>query len=146
MAFIDWKSDFSVGHADLDHDHLRLSQIINRLYDAVEFDQGNAVVGATLSSLRRYVETHFAREERLLTLCGVPDAVEHVRSHRRIEATLEDFENLHSHSPAELDGVALLEFLRKWLINHVLRDDMQYRGYFEVLKKQSRVGESILYK
>jgi hemerythrin-like metal-binding protein len=139
MAFIEWKSEFSVGHLDLDHDHRRLSEIINRLYDAVELEQGNTVIGAILSSLRRYVETHFAREERLLTLCGVSDAVAHVQSHRRIEATLEDFENLHRCSPLELDSRALLAFLRKWLIGHVLKDDMRYRCFFQQL---SQAGES----
>lgn len=130
MAFIDWKAEYSIGQADLDHDHWRLSEIINKLHDAVEQERGDRVVGATLRSLRRYVEVHFAREERLLERCGVTDAKDHILSHRRIEDTLADFENLHSSSPDQLDSQSLLAFLRRWLINHVLKDDMQYREIF----------------
>jgi hemerythrin-like metal-binding protein len=131
MAFIDWKAEYSIGQIDLDHDHRRLSDIINKLHDAVEHQRGDEVVGATLRSLRRYVEVHFAREERLLAQYGVNDAEDHIRSHRRIEDTLADFENLHASSPDQLDSQSLLGFLRRWLLNHVLKDDMQYRVVFE---------------
>ncbi|GAB3437518.1 bacteriohemerythrin [Insolitispirillum peregrinum] len=131
MPYFVWQDSYTVGHPTLDYDHQRLGQIINRLDDAVHFQHGDTEISAILSALRHYVESHFAREERLLEAAGYHHCTTHSVSHRRIEQTLEDFENLHRSSPDNLDAKALLAFLQRWLINHILKDDMDYRPMME---------------
>jgi hemerythrin len=36
MAFIDWKPEYSVGHAEIDQQHRKLVEIINSLYEAMK--------------------------------------------------------------------------------------------------------------
>lgn len=127
MGYFTWKDSYSVGHPSLDHDHQRLGQIINALYDAVHQNSAPQGISQILTALRRYVENHFAREERLLQAINYPDYEHHIVSHRRIEQTLADFENLYATSPEGVDAVALLDFLKRWLLTHILKDDMHYR-------------------
>lgn len=126
MPFIEWKPEYSVCHPALDHDHRILVSLINQLHEAIEEGQPARAVGRTLTSLRRYVETHFAREESILAACGYPDLEAHAEGHRALEATVEDIEALHARAPEEVDAAEVLEFLRRWLVDHILRADMRY--------------------
>lgn len=126
MPFIEWKPEYSVHHPALDHDHRILVSMINQLHQAIEEGQSARAVGRTLTSLRRYVETHFAREESILEACGYPELAAHAEGHRALEATVEDIEALHARAPEEVDAADVLEFLRTWLVDHILRADMRY--------------------
>lgn len=131
MPFIEWDACYSVHHAALDHDHQRLVEIINRLYDASGTAAQPAAIGQTLTALRRYVRTHFAREERIMAEAGYPDLEAHVQGHRRIEASLADIESLYACSPEELDVERVLDFLKDWLLNHILKADAAYTPFLD---------------
>lgn len=129
MPFIEWDARYSVRHPALDHDHQRLVAIINRLHDACETGTQPGIIGETITALRRYVRSHFAREERVMADAGYPDLAAHAQGHRRIEATLADIESLYACSPEALDAERVLDFLKDWLLNHILKADMAYTPY-----------------
>lgn len=131
MPFIEWTSDYSVHHSALDHDHQTLVRMINALHEASGTDTQTDVIRDTISALRRYVQSHFAREERIMIEAGYPDAEAHAQGHRRIEATVADIESLYACSPEEVDAARVLDFLKNWLLDHILKSDMAYTPYLK---------------
>jgi len=126
---IEWSAVMSVHNDDLDLDHQRLIEIINRLW--VADSTGNRqVIEFVLDDLVNYTEFHFAREERLMEQAGFPERARHGEIHRGIRRRLEEirweyFQGIRD----ELRG-ELLEFVTVWLNKHILEEDMQYSGYF----------------
>jgi hemerythrin-like metal-binding protein len=133
MPLIDWSDRYSVGHPAMDHDHRMLVRIVNRLHQARLAEEDPAVVAETISALRRYVEDHFAREERLMAEVAYPGLDEHGQAHRRIEDTVRDYEVLAAAAPDGLDTGRLLDFLKDWLLNHILKTDRAYSAYLDKL-------------
>ncbi len=65
MVFFQWSERMSVGVAELDADHQTLFRLIDRLHDAVEFNEGRSALDQIFESPSSYIETHFAHEERV---------------------------------------------------------------------------------
>lgn len=129
MPFMQWRDEYSVHHATLDFDHQMLINIINQLFDAIATKQDKQVIGQVIHSLARYVETHFAREERVMKECRYPDLAPHAAKHREIEQTVWDIVHLWERDPSEVNSAEVLRFLKTWLVNHILKSDMKYAPY-----------------
>lgn len=132
--YMEWKDEYSVSHSTLDFDHQMLINIINQLAFAVQNKQGKRVIGQTIESLVKYVETHFAREEDVMRAAKFPDLVSHQAKHREIEETVRDIFDLFKRSPKDLEAEKVLIFLKTWLIQHILRSDMKYAPYVAQMK------------
>lgn len=128
--FFVWNEAMSVGRPELDSDHQRLIGIINRLW--VAEDNGNRqVIEFVLDDLVQYTESHFKREEHMMDDVDYPDFERHRRIHQAICRRLEEirweyFQGLRE----ELRG-EILEFLKDWLNEHILGEDMRYRPYLQ---------------
>lgn len=129
MPFMEWRDEYSVHHATLDFDHQMLINIINQLFDAMASKQDHAVIGQVIGSLVRYVEIHFAREERVMKECRYPDLKPHAAKHREIEETVRDIHTLWLKAPQEVNSAEVMRFLRTWLVNHILKSDMKYAPF-----------------
>ena len=96
-------------------------------------------VDLALAELRRYAEYHFEREERIQIAYGYLHLDQHKREHRallaeidvlaqRIHATLEDPDGGVEGVKAQSGEITA--FLRKWLVDHVMKADMQLAPLF----------------
>lgn len=127
-GFFVWTEAMSVGDALLDLDHKRLIGIINRLWVA-ESGGNRQVIEFILDDLVHYTESHFRREEEMIRRCGDPGLERHREIHQGICRRLEEirweyFQGIRD----ELRG-EILDFLRDWLNQHILVEDMNYRPY-----------------
>lgn len=123
--FIEWKSDMSVGHPELDRDHQRLIGILNNL--GVNMELGNRnIVEFILDDLTHYVQEHFRREERHLESIGFPELVRHRAIHEGISGRIEDAKWQYFQGFSATLQHQLLAFLTTWLNNHILVEDMRY--------------------
>ena len=126
---IEWSDAMSVGSDELDHDHQRLIEIINRLWMADSM--GNRqIIEFVLDDLVNYTEFHFAHEEGLLAKVGFPDMDRHIKIHRSICCRLEEFRWEYFQGMRDELRRVLLEFVTAWLNKHILEEDMQYSSYF----------------
>lgn len=133
-CLIKWNDSMSVGNADLDLDHQRLIEIINRLW--VADSMGNRqIIEFVLDDLVNYTEYHFAREEQLIEKAGFPDSERHSISHRGICRRLEEIRWEYFEGVRHELGSGLLEFLMAWLNKHILEEDMQYSSHFAVSQR-----------
>ena len=122
-----WNDSFSVGVSELDEHHRRLAELINKLADEVDATPESEAVVDILSALSDYANYHFAREEKLLEQHQYPALGEQIDEHSHFceivadacyDATCGDL-NLHS----------LLDYLRHWWVDHILRNDFRYKSF-----------------
>ena len=131
MAFIQWDDSFSVGDGVLDRDHRKLIKMVNAIHDARKDGKDAQALGRLLDELIGYTETHFTREENLLDALGYGGLKEQKAEHKRLRDTVFDYRSRYfsGAETAEL-AVELEGFLKVWLINHILEEDMKYKPLF----------------
>jgi hemerythrin len=128
MALIEWMDIFSVGNTAMDGDHQKLLDILNRLYESWASGQGAQEVTAVFDELTAYTQTHFAREEALLEVAHYERLSVQKAEHAHLLEQLETFRRRHlAHEDLALLSDEIVEFLRSWMINHILDEDMRYR-------------------
>jgi len=135
MAFMPWSDDYLVGIAAIDQDHKTLFLLVNRLHQRIEKGEDEYAIAEALAGLVDYIDTHFAREERYMEECGYPDLVRHARKHRDLARTVHSLKTMFDDDPPALASDEILEFLRDWLTNHILKSDMDYVPYVTGRKK-----------
>jgi hemerythrin len=129
MPLITWTSAFSVGVAHIDEQHQKLVKLINDLHDAMRSGNGSGVVGPVLSSLIDYTVYHFSTEEQLFLKTRYPGAKEHVIEHK---ALTQEVLNIKAKFDAgePVITIDLMDFLRRWLSDHIKGMDKRYTAYF----------------
>ena len=73
MSIFHWKEEYSVGHPEIDAQHLRLFQLADELHSAMTTGKGNAALNQTLASMIDYTKHHFSCEEQLMKKHFYPD-------------------------------------------------------------------------
>jgi hemerythrin len=131
MASIAWSEAFSVGNPLLDSDHRILIDLTQQLFDATDTGQSRDVVRSVLSALSEYAEHHFHREEAMMAACGYPDIAVHKAEHRRLEGQVRDIRDRHLAGERGALDEQVLEFLKKWLTEHIQVTDNSYRPWIE---------------
>jgi hemerythrin len=132
MPFIQWNSDFSVGAAVLDNDHKKLIDILNGIYDAWQSENPSAVeLGRLFDELVDYTDGHFSREEGKLAARDYPDLAAHHAEHERLRELVLAFRSRHlAGQQADKLTEEMAKFLKSWLIEHILGEDLKYRSLF----------------
>ena len=131
MAWMMWSESFGAGHATLDSDHRILVNLLNQLHDALDTGQSRQVVGSVINVLCEYTEHHFRREEAMLREAGYPALDGHLALHRTLEDHVRDIRDRWAAGDRDALGEEVLEFLKKWLTDHILGADKSYRPWIE---------------
>jgi hemerythrin len=129
MDKIVWNSDFSVGIAAIDEQHKRLVGMINAMIEARDARADSEVVSGVLGEMTRYAAEHFASEEALMQHHGFPCFDEHKAKHIGFRR---DVAQLCVDAAAWKRTVPdkILQFLKDWLVDHILFCDMRYAQFF----------------
>lgn len=123
-----WDAAYSVNIAILDSQHRTLVSMINELHQAMGEGSGKDKLGQILSNLVKYTQSHFATEERLMQSHGYPDLPAHKAQHDHLTGTVMDFQRRFLSNEVGL-SVEVMEFLRDWLVNHIMGSDKQYAPF-----------------
>jgi hemerythrin len=130
MAIIKWKQVYETGIVTLDKEHQGLVQQINALFEAVRDKRGSEVYSNVVAMLDTYVLEHFAHEERLMQEYQFSGLAEHQQEHQALVAAVQKLKTDH----AVMDESAareLLNFLRTWLLDHIVKVDKKYGSFIE---------------
>ncbi len=120
---IQWRDQFSVGNDLVDTDHKYLLEIINRAEVSLQGHQHAALV-ALLDELAHYGAKHFKLEELVAGAVDYPKADQLHVSHQALVESLAKFRAELGDSWTEQVGVQFATFLRDWLLNHVIKEDL----------------------
>lgn len=125
MGSFAWTEAMSVGVPALDADHRCLVRIINLLEHA-EGNDVRRVIDIVMDTLDVYCRYHFAREEKVMASCGFPALAFHRREHNGFCRAIA---RMAKPDADAADAKELLEFLKTWLLHHILIQDMAYKPY-----------------
>ena len=132
MEQITWTENFSVGVMQLDKQHKRLIQILNRLIENPQTTTRSETISDLLNDMTNYAQEHFTTEEELMRQYDYPRIEEHIAQHHAFRRKTGEF------CMATMNEVGtvpenMLQYLRNWLVEHILKSDMAYKPFFQEL-------------
>lgn len=129
MPLITWTEAMSVGVARFDKEHQKLIELINLLHSEMLAGKSNQVMGKILDELVAYTKGHFAGEETLFRTTGYPQAAAHKQEHDALTKKVLDLQG-ELKAGKVIIAVPTMNFLRDWLTQHILKQDMSYKAFF----------------
>jgi hemerythrin-like metal-binding protein len=122
MRLLEWKDEYSVGIAAVDHEHKELIALINRLYAQLESPDAKLTVPAFFGDLLKAIGAHFALEEKFMREHAYDRLTPHKADHERLLDELRDIMDAFDHAD-EVDSVELAERLDTWFSRHFRTHD-----------------------
>ncbi|TGL24425.1 hemerythrin [Leptospira yanagawae] len=139
-----WDVKYETNISEIDSQHKKLFRLINQIETIYEENKGHLSLKTkslidAVSELEDYTLSHFLIEERVMELNQYPDLEAHKRQHDRFTDKILELKNrLTSNSLLTNDNELnqffsdLIGFLRLWLTNHILKEDMDYKPYIKL--------------
>lgn len=127
-AFMTWKEAYNVNITEIDQQHKKLVDLINKLAEAMSHGKGKEVLGEVFGQLISYCSSHFATEERLFDQYSYPEAAEHKDKHRKVTAKVLALQQEMREGKKTI-SMEVMDFLEQWLDKHILGTDMKYSAY-----------------
>ena len=127
----EWREEYSVGVEDIDKEHQRLFQIINKLFAFREEEKDSQWLGQEgIKYFKGHAMKHFADEESYMESIGHPELERHRAIHQGFRENtlpaLEEEMERTGYSAEALDH--FLGVCAGWLIGHTLTEDQAIRG------------------
>ena len=122
MALITWGPMLAVGYKDIDDQHQKLVELVNKLNDAMHAGQGKEALQTVLNELVRYTQYHFGTEERLMAKHQYALTADHKAEHVKFVADVSAFKKKFDSGNAMI-STEIMMFLRDWLSKHILQTD-----------------------
>jgi diguanylate cyclase (GGDEF)-like protein/hemerythrin-like metal-binding protein/PAS domain S-box-containing protein len=125
-----WNESFNTGLREVDEQHLRLVQLINRVAGKLALDpglNGENGLGALLEEFRAYAQGHFRFEEALWGryMGGQLSEARHRQEHRVFEDRLAELMQEAREQPSQEVLEHMLDYLVRWLAGHILGSDQR---------------------
>lgn len=131
-SVIAWQDSFALGLPEIDDQHKTLFSLMNRLWSALVLKAGTEELLDIIGELEHYTISHFAAEETFMRVTQYPRFIEHKQAHDKfVERLAVEKANLAS---GKVIGIALLHFLKDWLVNHILIQDKAYAEEYQSAK------------
>jgi hemerythrin len=130
--FIVWKDEYSIGENELDGHHKKMFEIINVLYELSVGRASREETDRIIQDVSAYAQYHFSAEEETLEKVGYPQLDRQASAHRAFSRRLDEHRRLLFASPGALSQ-EMLQFLKEWWLNHILRMDRDYASYVKEL-------------
>ena len=128
MALMNWESKFSVKIKEIDDQHKKLFDLINSLHDAMKAGKGKDALGKVLTELVDYTVYHFGTEEKLFQKYGYPETAAHKKEHEALKKQAGELKTKFEKEGGVIT-IEVMNFLRDWLNNHILKIDMKYSPF-----------------
>ncbi|MCP4155241.1 MAG: hemerythrin family protein [bacterium] len=130
MSIFKWDDNYSVKVIEMDRQHKKLVDLINRLHDAMKSGQANEVQKGILQEMIKYTKSHFADEEKYLEKHNYPGMKEQKRQHELFVEELRGFVQDYKDGKLML-SLDIMNFLKDWLLNHILKVDKKYTDFLK---------------
>lgn len=110
----------------VDNDHRILFDLFTDLEDATLAGEDVGIIGSFLNMIIEYSSYHFAREEALMSACGVDNLEDHKTEHRQILEGLLKLRNRYFSDNAQPLNKDEMNLCRAWLVDHISDWDETY--------------------
>lgn len=137
--FIAWSDALSVGVNEIDNQHKTLVEMVNQLSEGIHGGWGKEARKEVIDKLIDYTRVHFATEESLMSIAKYPSYSAHKKKHEDLIEMVKEYVKKYEQDP-DSSSYELLYFLKRWLTEHIMRDDKTLGGY--LIKKGDNVGKA----
>ncbi|MBN2102572.1 hemerythrin family protein [bacterium] len=124
MPYIEWSNKYTVGFVEIDNQHQRLFEMINNLHKCAELKDMTAP-RKILANLLDYALYHFRTEEKYFDRFQYSNAQGHKNEHQEFESKVTKFQRAYQ-AKGTFNTVVVSDFIRNWILNHVLISDRKY--------------------
>jgi len=129
-VFVLWNEKYNTGIKEIDDQHKKLVEILNKLYESFVDRTTNERMNEVIKEMAEYTVYHFGVEEKYFKDFNYAGADEHISEHETFIQKVKIF-----HEDMEQGKVSvtfqLMNFLRNWLIQHINGTDRKYISLFK---------------
>lgn len=129
MPLVLWDNSFSVNVQEIDHQHEKLFDLINSLYEAMKKGQGKEILPKIIDELFQYVEKHFSTEEKYFDRFNYSESESHKLEHYNFLKKVSEFKKSFEAGQIGLT-IDIITFLQEWLTRHIKVVDKKYSNFF----------------
>lgn len=122
MALIEWRDDFSLGIAEVDHEHRELIELINAAYVHMQQDETAGEIDDFLGEIYARISAHFALEEKMMRERGYDQYAEHKSEHETLLDEIRDLMDAYEDGVLT-DAPELAARLQAWFTEHFRTHD-----------------------
>jgi len=130
MPIFIWSDTYSVGAPGIDAQHKKLFDLINSLHEAMSQGKGKEALGKILDGLMDYTRVHFSDEEKMLEKVNYPDLAIQKAQHAAFVQKISELQKDYKSGKITMT-LPTMEFLKDWLLNHILKVDKKYQSYIK---------------
>jgi hemerythrin len=128
MPILVWSDDYSVNVAEIDEQHKKLLEHVNKLHASVEAQIDKQDLHELLVELYDYTAFHFAFEEKLMDQHGMKNVKKHHKEHKLLLKHLKHICNAVS------DGkrptfYSQYDVSNDWLLAHIMDFDKKMSAF-----------------
>ena len=129
---LNWTPSLSVGHEEIDKQHIALFGFFRDFVDGCAKGDAKDTLIELHDRLQGYVEQHFAAEEALMEKVGFPDLEQHRRKHQVFRQRVADIrQQISSQGPTLMNLIQTNKTLVAWLTEHVQDLDQSFGAYLK---------------
>ena len=128
MKDLTWSYVLSVEIDEIDEDHHKLIDLFNMLNHSVTEGDDPEYLAAVLEELINCTVWHFSHEERLMIKSGYDGFSEHKAEHQDLIKSVKELQQKILQA-GNIIPEADLQFLERWLTEHILTADMKLGAY-----------------
>jgi len=130
MIDLSWHDFLEIGVDFIDDDHKTLLNIMQKVKKSIE--NGNKEESIILlTSLLKEANNHFTREEVYLLEVGYPGLEKHKIYHKGLLIKVNEIKQMCESIKIEHDVKACFDNMANFLIDDILRGDIQFKSYLE---------------
>ncbi len=127
---IEWNDKYSVNISLIDEQHKKLVELINKTRMLENFNNSPRSALEILDQMTEYALKHFETEEHYMKEFNFPGLESHRNEHIDFANNITDYKNRAISGDCQVIS-EILEYLMKWLINHIQVTDKEYIDCFK---------------
>ncbi|MCA9647334.1 MAG: hemerythrin family protein [Polyangiaceae bacterium] len=129
MAFVNWEPQtYTVGSVQMDDQHEKLFEIINRYAAAMDRKASRAELANIFDEVVSFAAYHFKDEEAMMARNNYPDLPRHKLIHEALVKQVTELKQELSSGEAGAES-KIKFFLKSWLTAHIKGIDTKYSRY-----------------
>jgi hemerythrin-like metal-binding protein len=118
MAFLQWNESYAVGIKDIDFQHKKLFELVNKLHNSLNNGHSRREVEVIINALSSYFDYHFTEEENFLKRINYPDMANYYHSSAELNDKLRTLKAQYSKARTG-SPLVFLNFFKNWLTEHI---------------------------
>ena len=144
-----WSDELNTGLTEIDRQHRRIIDFINKL-ETAKLQQDRKLVSEVVTACVDYAATHFSYEEQLQKDAGYEYLSAHKKVHELFTQRVSEYQRRLEAGDDIVDE--LCDMLNHWLVSHIRLDDADFVGAVKLhqatmrkrIRKRSKTGKGIL--